>query len=69
MPEEHQILVDPIVVNLVPVQVENVDKPFEPCFFMLVTVQFIKNDRYFLATRLLVLWFIRVIHHYMNLEK
>jgi len=66
MPKEHQILVNSIVVNLVPMEVENMDKPFKPSFLMFVALELVENGSYFLATGLLVLWFIRVPDHYMN---
>ena len=66
MPKKHQILVDSIIVNLIPMKVEYMDKAFKPSFLMFVGLELVKNRSNFLATRLLVLWFIRVPDHYMN---
>jgi len=62
-PQEGQVLVNPVIVNFVPVHVENECESLEPLLFVLMVVNLHHNTRNLLAALLLVLWFIRMPNH------
>ena len=62
-PQKHQELVDPEVVNLIPVQVENVQEGLEPLLLLGTFLKVLHYRRDLFAAFLLILWLVRVPNH------
>ena len=62
-PQKHQELVDPEVVNLIPVQVENVQEGLEPLLLLGTFLKVFHYRRDLFAAFLLILWLVRVPNH------